>query len=106
MVTDEHLQLNTLPKRASFAMSAKKSHEVERFTKFVCDDVLKKCDHIHQVSTKLRHALIPNNLLEGMLVIVASYQLGNDWLSHYWHWKLYLLGPKSQQTRIIQSCHD
>ncbi|XP_064398047.1 probable methyltransferase-like protein 25 isoform X2 [Halichondria panicea] len=48
-VDDIPVPQKTVPKMASFAMSAKKSHEVKRFSQFVCDDVLKQCEHVQQV---------------------------------------------------------
>ncbi len=51
-VDDILVPQKTVPKMASFAMSAKKSHEVKRFSQFVCDDVLKQCEHVQQVSVQ------------------------------------------------------
>ena len=42
-----------MQKMASFAMTAKKSHEVERFSQFVKEFVLEKSDRINQVNSQL-----------------------------------------------------
>ncbi len=52
LTVDDVPQLKTVPEMASFAMSAKKSHEVKRFSQLVCDDVLKQCEHVQQVSVQ------------------------------------------------------